>query len=308
MVRDGIIGFAVGDALGVPGEFKSRVHLKDNPITEMIGFGTHPVPKGTWSDDTSMMIATMDSIIKSKGISYNDMALRFCDWAERNKYTATGQVFDIGTTTWDSLMRYSNSLKPAIECGATNFYENGNGSLMRILPLAYYLHKYDKNIMPTINNVSSITHAHEVSVLGCVLYVRYAIFLMMGIESNTAYDMLRTCNYESIFSQGAIKEYERILTGNIKCLSLEDIRSTGYVVHTLESVIYSFLNNKGYKDSVLAAINLGGDTDTIGALTGGLSGIYYGYDNIPISWIESLAKKDYLLYMSDEFSSYLNSI
>jgi ADP-ribosyl-[dinitrogen reductase] hydrolase len=308
MVKDGIIGFVVGDALGVPVEFITRQKLNKDPVINMREFGVHNVPKGAWSDDTSMVIATIDSIIKSNGINYNDMGNKFCDWAERNNYTATGQVFDIGTTTWDSLMRYSEGNKNAIECGADSFYENGNGSLMRMLPLAYYLNKSKKDVFKVVKEASSITHAHEVSVLGCYIYTRFAMYLIKKVPKDIAYMLIKRIDYESMFSKEAIEHYKRILVDDIRLLDTQFLSSTGYVVHTLESVMYSILCNYGYKECVTFAVNLGGDTDTIAALTGGLAGIHHGYDDIPRSWIQDVLRVKYLLDMSNAFESCLNNL
>ena len=179
---NGIIGFVVGDVLGVPVEFISREELRKNPVTDMKGFGTYNQPLGTWSDDTSMTLATMDSIINKKIIDTDDMANRFIKWFREAEYTATGKVFDIGRTTLQALAKFELKLDRAENCGGIDEYSNGNGSLMRMLPIAYYI--YYKNIQDeeTIYNivkrVSSITHAHEISILGCYIYVKFTLELL----------------------------------------------------------------------------------------------------------------------------------
>lgn len=137
---NGIIGLAIGDALGVPAEFKSREELKINPIIDMIGDGTYNLPAGTWSDDTSMTLATMDAIISTNTIDTNNMASKFIDWFRNAEYTATNETFDIGRTTLQALAKYELKLCDASSCGESNEYSNGNGSLMRILPIAYYIY------------------------------------------------------------------------------------------------------------------------------------------------------------------------
>ena len=184
-VRDGIIGFAIGDALGVPAEFKTREELKKAPITDMIEDGTYHVPKGTWSDDTSMTLATMHSIIEKRKIDTDDIANKFLQWFRNSEYTATEQLFDVGETTLQSLVRYEVNMDEAKKCGQTGEMDNGNGSLMRMLPIAYYIHGENINNYPKenyceivynyIKDVSSITHANEISILGCYIFVMFTI-------------------------------------------------------------------------------------------------------------------------------------
>ena len=164
-IKSAIYGFVIGDAMGVPVEFEEREKLMKNPVTNMLGYGSYDVPNGVWSDDTSMTLATMDSIIANKNkLDYNDIADKFCEWINNAKYTATNEVFDIGTTTKFSLMRYWNDKIDATKCGGIGISENGNGSLMRMLPIAFYCFYNkidDNNIIEIVKNVSSITHAHE---------------------------------------------------------------------------------------------------------------------------------------------------
>lgn len=138
-IKDGIIGFAIGDALGVPVEFKTREQLKNNPVLDMIENERYRLPKGTWSDDTCMSLATMDSIIQTKKIDTNDMANKFIKWFRNGEYTATGKTFDIGITTMKSLQAFELGIDQAENCGQDKEMDNGNGSLMRILPIAYYI-------------------------------------------------------------------------------------------------------------------------------------------------------------------------
>ena len=166
---DSIIGHAIGDAMGVPIEFESRDILLKKPVTTMLGYGNYDVPEGTWSDDTAMTLATMDSIAKKNGkIDCNNIADRFCNWINNADYTATNEVFDIGITTKYALMRYWDDKTDATKCGGTGASENGNGSLMRILPIAFYCYykkKKEKEIIDIVKKVSSITHAHVIFML-----------------------------------------------------------------------------------------------------------------------------------------------
>lgn len=298
IVKDSLYGFIVGDAMGVPIEFEDREKLINKPVTSMLGYGSHDVEAGVYSDDTSMTLATMDSIIKQNGIiNYNDIADKFCNWVNNNEYTATNKIFDIGMTTKYALIKYFNNKIDATMCGGTNINENGNGSLMRMLPIALYCFykniKDDNEIFTLVKNSSSITHAHDISILGCYIYVRYVISLLETKNKISSYNFIKKLDY-SMFIEEVKLEYSRILFSDISTLNINDINSNGYVVDTLEAVFWIVLNCSSYNESIIGAINLGGDTDTIGAITGSIAGILYGYDNISKRWISKLKNKDYI--------------
>ena len=301
---DGLMGFVVGDAMGVPVEFKSREELLKKPVTKMIGYGTHNMPEGTWSDDTSMMIATIDSINSKNGIDYEDMALKFAAFKNHAQYTATHEVFDIGNTCARAIDRFEENHDDPLTCGEKSIDSNGNGSLMRILPIAYYAvarHLKDNEVLELVRNVSSITHAHEISIMGCYIYTRFAMFLLNGKDKYSAYSMTKCVDY-TMFDEETQKYYDRLLKEDISKLTVDDIRSTGFVVDSLEACLWVLLKSESYTEAIIGAVNLGDDTDTIGALTGGLAGIVFGYDYIPKEWLDKIARKEYLLDIFEEFS------
>lgn len=261
-LKSAIYGLAVGDALGVPFEFMHRGTFVCNGMT---GNGTHNQKPGTWSDDTSMTLATCKSIKENKGISTKDITEKFSDWLNKGEYTPDSIVFDCGITT-------SNAIKNGV--GASDFYSNGNGSLMRILPLAFTNCDNEE-----INYISAITHAHEISQEGCRIYVEIARNLLSGQKLVNVIKSIKTS-----------KTYSRIK--KLDNISEADISSSGYVVDTLEASLWCILNTDNYKDAVIKAVNLGDDTDTVGAVTGGLAGIIYGYSSIPSEWIDILRAKD----------------
>lgn len=302
-MKAGILGFAVGDALGVPAEFLNRDLLQKNPIKDMVGYGSHKVPLGTWSDDTSLMIATLDSIIENKNIDFDDIMYKFCEWFSYAKYTATDELFDIGISTRKAILNFNRG-ESAIKCGPTGLYENGNGSLMRILPFVYYLKYNDLPYEEKINlikNASSITHGHEISCLGCQIYSDYLNMLLDGIDKFQAIEMLKKINYDKYYSDESVKQYSQILKGDLKSIGINDIKSSGYVVDTLEASLWCTLNNDSYEEAVITAVNLGEDTDTIGAITGSINGIIYGKNSIPERWLNNLQKKEYLQELADSF-------
>ena len=171
--KNGVIGLAIGDAMGVPLEFCIREKLQKNITIEMLGYGSHNVPKGTWSDDTSMTLGLIDAINKTGNIVPSDIADNFVKWAEKAEFTATGVRFDIGRTCLRAIVNYEKGINPT-ECGLDDEFSNGNGSLMRILPLIYYCYAKKMNnadIYKVVRDVSSITHRHEISIMGCYIYV-----------------------------------------------------------------------------------------------------------------------------------------
>ena len=265
--KNAIMGLAIGDALGVPYEFEERGSFE---CKDMIGFGSHDQPLGTWSDDTSMTIATLKSIIDNNfSVNVDSIREYFLSWLNNGEFTVDGVVFDVGHTTLKALMTGEPRMGE---------YENGNGSLMRILPLAFSFVSDDE-----IRAVSSITHGHWISTEACVIYVHIANDLLMG------------GNLEEVLSNGKYPEpFDRLK--NLKQLKESEIRSSGYVVDTLEAALWALLNSNSYEEAVLKAINLGEDTDTVGAVTGGLAGIIYGLESDTCKeWYKKLRGKDVIL-------------
>ena len=304
-ITDAVIGFAVGDALGVPVEFKKREELKENPVLDMLGYGSHNVPKGTWSDDSSMLLATMDSICRKGHIDCEDIMIRFCRWYYLGEYTTDGKAFDIGFTTRRALNNFHKNDWDALICGSYDIRSNGNGSLMRIFPLAYYFHHNDVSVeqqVETVRNVSSLTHGHPISVMGCYIYTKYIMGLLSGLDKEKAYVAIQNEDYRSYFDEDTINQYYRIIESNISNLPEADIKSTGYVVDTLEASLWAILTTDSYEKAVLTAVNLGDDTDTVGALAGGLAGIIYGLDNIKDVWRNSLINSSYIFELCDLYS------
>lgn len=290
--KSALFGVAVGDALGVPVEFESREFLKSNPVTEMIGFGSHPVPAGTWSDDSSLTFCLAESI--AEGLDLYNLSRKFLRWANENYWTPTGYVFDIGVSTQESIDRLEEGVDPALSGGKSES-SNGNGALMRILPLIFYVkNRPIEERFEITKQVSSITHGHIRSVLTCFYYLEFAGKLLEGSSPHEAYEALKNellpflSSY--VKSHEEISHFNRLLLQDVHILPEEEIESSGYVVHTLEASIWCLLNSKSYEEAVLKAVNLGEDTDTTGAVTGGLAGLVYGYQNIPKRWLKQLVR------------------
>lgn len=282
-IYDAVMGLIVGDALGVPVEFKASDTFH---VDDMIGYGTYNQPPGTWSDDSSLTLATMESIIRKGKIDPADIMLNFSRWLNNAEFTPYGEVFDVGGTTEAAIRRFQNGIEP-LKCGLNHYKHNGNGSLMRILPLALF-----PSSMNDINEISSLTHAHEISRRACRLYVGTAEQLLKGASL-----------WEVIGCSGIwVKEFDRI--PKIHKLNRDEIRSTGYVMDTLEAALWCVYHTSSYRDCVLTAVNLGGDTDTIAAVAGGLAGIIYGCggeSGIPDEWIAQIARKDWISDLCERF-------
>ena len=184
-----ILGLIVGDALGVPVEFMSRAEMKDNPVTDMIGYGTHNQPAGTWSDDSSMVIATVEWLgeIEDKLPEYSLLMEKFNNWLMYGDYTPYGEVFDCGISTNTAIINYGKGREP-LECGGKSEWDNGNGSLMRILPAALHrakgLAKDDMEDKEFIYNLSALTHGHLRSKMGCLIYAKLIADLFCNGDKN----------------------------------------------------------------------------------------------------------------------------
>lgn len=294
IIHSAMFGLVVGDALGVPVEFKPRAYLKLNPVVDMMGYGTHHQPAGTWSDDSSLALCLAESLCG--GYNLNDIAQKFLKWFNAEIWTPHGKVFDIGIATTEAIKMIKHGADPVL-CGGASEMDNGNGSLMRILPLLFYLQneKDLKIVFKSVKEVSSITHAHFRSVFSCFIYIVYGLELLKGIDKREAYaNMQLTLNdfiADHDFEQKEIDLFKRILIDDISAVGENDIYSSGYVLHSLEASLWCILTTGTYKDAVLKAVNLGEDTDTTAAITGGLAGLMYGFESIPENWVNSIVKK-----------------
>lgn len=310
-VLGGILGFVTADALGVPVEFGPRSILKADPVTGMRAFGIFDQPAGTWSDDSSMTLCALESLT-SCGLNYEDMMEQFLAWANDGHMTPYGEVFDMGRTTREALMRYAKGT-PLMECGATGERENGNGSLMRILPLALYLHRTtgthfstESGAYEAIHNVSSLTHAHPISLISCGIYCAVACHLLNGVELREAISSgisdAKTYYRDQPAFAPWLERFVRVEAEILAELPEDSIQSSGYVLHTLEAALWCLLTTKAYNECVLQAVNLGEDTDTVAAVAGGLAGIYYGKEAIPNEWLDVIAKRGMIESLCRDFS------
>ncbi|SIS91684.1 ADP-ribosylglycohydrolase [Chryseobacterium ureilyticum] len=308
-VKAGIMGICIGDALGVPVEFKKREDLKKSPVTGMLEYMSWNQPKGTWSDDSSLTLCLAE--VLTKGYDLEKIGQSFVQWNKYGHWTAHGRLFDIGGTTRHSIARL---IKGESARFSGNIFEedNGNGSLMRIIPLAFYLENEDdiQKLYQTVKEVSAITHGHFRSVFACFIYIIFAIQLIKGKSKKEAYVHMQKLALEYAELQGfnpsEVGLFQRILKNDISVYPEDEIRASGYVLHSLEASLWCFLNSENYSESVLKAVNLGEDTDTTAAITGGLAGIYYGFENIPQEWVSVLVRKDDIIAVCEKLQNQLS--
>lgn len=282
-IRACILGLAVADALGVPVEFRARTELDRDPVTGMRGYGTHHMPAGTWSDDTSMTLCALEALAREE-FSWDAVMRNFAGWYADAEFTATGELFDIGISCRSAIRNYTERHLEPLSCGMTGERENGNGSLMRILPFALYA----PEDLDFIETASDLTHAHRRSEMACGVYA----LLLSGILSGGKRGVPAALK-QAEARYGGEKEWENyapLLT--VEGRSRDSIRSSGYVVHTLEAALWCLLTTENYRDCVLKAVNLGEDTDTVAAAAGGLAGALYGVEGIPREWLDALLGRE----------------
>ncbi len=293
-----LLGMAVGDALGVPYEFLSREEAGRRVTESMQGWGTHNQPPGTWSDDTSLALCTVEAMIE--GYNIHKVAHNFVKWLDEGFWTPHGIAFDIGATTRKAIDRLRTGRDP-IMAGGEDEMDNGNGSLMRILPILWYFEKTGHYDVQTVAELSSLTHRHPRSMTACVILVRFAQMLLNhGIRQ--AYTALQKELQGNSFQRDDQASHFWRLT-HLNNLTEVEIQSDGYVIHTLEASLWCLLQTSNYKEAILKAVRLGGDTDTTACVVGGLAGIAYGWQSIPGHWIDMVARKEEIMTLCDKLES-----
>ena len=292
LIRGAIFGHVIGDALGVPVEFVPREKLRSHPVSGMAGGGSRGYPAGTWSDDSSMTLCALASLTQCNGFDGADMMERFARWAQEGYMTSTGRAFGIGRTTAAAIGRFLRG-EHSSAYGGKSEKDNGNGSLMRILPVVLFnffcgADELDGQKLEIVYQASELTHAHPRSRTACGIYALIAAELLRKPEKPSILLGLKKSS-EFYRKQGEYPNFTRLFSEGFASLPAEEIRSGGYVVDTLEAAVWCLLNSGTYEDCVLRAVNLGGDADTIAAIAGGLAGILYGEAGLPEAWVTQLA-------------------
>lgn len=292
-VRGGLWGLLVGDALGVPYEFNAPAdlpaleHLEMVPPTSFMRSHQGVAP-GTWSDDGALSLALLDSLLEQGSLDLNHFGSNVVAWARKGKFAVGGQVFDIGIQTSRAVSNLKRGMSAA-ESGPTLVESNGNGSLMRVLPLALW-HQGDTSELVQMAHAQSLpTHGHPVSQVCCAVYVLVARNLLQGGAMAEAWEgaiQYLTAMYESH------PEHAQALAA-VLAERQKAPRGSGYVVDSLWSV-FAVCKKESYEAVVKNAVALGRDTDTTACIAGGLAGIRFGYEAIPLRWRDALRGREIL--------------
>ncbi len=282
--RGALLGLAVGDALGTTNEFKKPGSFQ--PIDDLVGGGPFNLLRGQWTDDTSMAYALGQSLIYRDGFDANDQMNKYLAWWKYGAYSCTGECFDIGNTVRAALERYELTGEP--EAGSKDPMSAGNGSLMRLAPIALFYFGDIKKSLHYAGESSKTTHGANEAVTACQYFAALINGAIAGVPKA---ELLN--NYEPY--SGAWSDFP--LAKNLKPIvaaeylhkSVGDISPTSYVIDTLEAALWCFANSENFKEGALMAANLGGDADTVASVYGQISGAYYGECNIPAEWIQSIS-------------------
>ncbi len=284
-----MLGLAVGDALGTTLEFAARDTMP--PLTDIVGGGPFRLKPGEWTDDTAMALALADSLAADPDLDEHDLMQRFVGWYRHGTYACTGKCFDIGITTRQALGRFEVSGDPV--AGSTDPQSAGNGSLMRLSPVAIRHWQDRAKLADVAARQSRTTHAAPEAVDACVAFAELLADAIAG-ESRS-----RVLASRSRW-QGRVGE---VLAGSWRGKHRDQIRSSGYVIHSLEAALWCVGRTGSFKDAVLLAANLADDADTVAAITGQLAGALYGASTIPSDWTRQLAWRERLQQAAEKLAS-----
>ena len=284
------LGLAIGDAVGTTLEFSVR---DSKPrLEDMVGGGPFDLPCGAWTDDTAMALALAESLADSGDLDCQDLMDRFVGWCKNGEYSCTGDCFDIGITIRDALARYLRTKDPM--AGSTDPKTAGNGSLMRLAPVALRFWNDRSRLAEVAALQSRTTHGAEQAVDACRVF---AEMLADAIAGSRRIDLLKSRRLEGH------PEIAGIVKGSWRGCRRSEIHSSGYVVHTLEAAIWAVARTGDFRNAVLLAANLGEDADTVAAVTGQLAGALYGLSGIPEKWLDQVAWKDRLMRAANRLLS-----
>ena len=284
-----LLGLAVGDAVGTTLEFKPRGTF--TPLTDMVGDGPFGLKPGQWTDDTSMALCLATSLVEKQGFDAHDQMNRYVNWYEHGYLSSTGRCFDIGNTTRAALQRFQQSGDPF--SGSTHPQAAGNGSLMRLAPVPLFYYPDREKMRHYSAESSRTTHSAAACLDACRLFADMLYLALSGADKET----ILTGSEPEIVTEPLI---QAIATGSYRQKTVAQIRGSGYVVESLEAALYCFWQTDSYEEAVLAAANLGDDTDTTAAICGQIAGAYYGLAGIPVSWLEKLTLRQKITTLADQ--------
>jgi ADP-ribosyl-[dinitrogen reductase] hydrolase len=278
--RGALVGLAIGDALGAPVEFKDRGSFLE--VREMLAGGYFKLPAGAWTDDTAMALCLADSLLHDGNLDVKDLLDRFLGWIYENENTSTGQCVGVGQNTFAVLGNYRRT--GALTAPAVNGRSDGNGALMRLAPVACRHWSNPSKARAIARSQSYATHASELSAASCDAMASILCDLIVGRPWEDA--------LAKIAADPWPEEIGAILAGGWQAKPHDEISSSGYVVDTLEAAIWAVGTTLSFEEALIAAVNLGHDADTVGAVAGQLAGARYGVRTIPARWRELLIQHD----------------
>ena len=294
-----LVGLAVGDAVGTTLEFKTPGTFE--PLDDMVGGGPYRLQPGQWTDDTSMALCLAESLVACEGFNAGHQMDLYVRWWREGYLSSTGRCFDIGNTVKDALKRYQQTEFAMM--GSTDPMSAGNGSLMRLAPVAMFFATDPELAIRLCGESSRTTHGARTCIDAC----RYFGGLIVGaLRGATKEELLseRYCPVVGLWEQAPLcAEIDEIATGSFKRVEPPDIVGSGYVVKSLEAALWAFYRSETFEEGCLKAANLGNDADTTAAIYGQIAGAFYGMDGIPSGWREKLADRELI----SNFASSLHS-
>lgn len=291
-----ILGLAVGDAMGVPLEFKDPGTYQ--PVNDMVGGGAFDLMPGMWTDDTSMALCLAESLAEKGSFDPIDQLHRYLKWYREGYLSSNGICFDIGNTTRRAITIFADTGEPYP--GPDDEYSAGNGSLMRLAPVPLFFMSNPLESLELSGRSSCTTHKHILAVDSC----RYLGGLIHGALIGKSKQKLLSPRYSPVNGYWEEKPLAT-LVDEVACGSYKEkqpplIRGRSYVVKSLEAAIWAFHNSDNFEEGCLLAVNLGEDADTTGAIYGQLAGAYYGKKGIPRKWLDKLVKQDLIEDIIDD--------
>ena len=294
-----LLGLAVGDALGTTLEFKSPGTF--TPITDMVGGGPFNLKPGQWTDDTSMALCLAESLLECKGFDARDQLERYVRWRDDGHWSVTGTCFDIGTVVDRALTTFKRTGNPF--SGPTEERAAGNGSLMRLAPVPLFFARDPEVAIRMAADSSRTTHGTAMAVDAC----RYFAGLIVGAIRGAAKDELLAPNYTpatGLWDREPLHpRVAEVASGSFHRREPPRIAGTGFVVQSLEAALWAFATTGDFRTGALAAVNLGNDADTTGAIFGQIAGAYYGVDEIPPEWRARTAMSHEITAMAERIAA-----
>lgn len=277
-----LVGLACGDAVGTTLEFMSRGNF--TPITDMVGGGPFKLLPGQWTDDTSMALCLAESLLYRNGFDAIDQMNRYCNWYQHGYLSCTGECFDIGMTVAGALNNYLKTGNPW--SGSVDERSSGNGSLMRIAPVAIFYRQKPDELIQYAADSSRTTHGSAECIDAC------QYFCQLLVRAFIAKDKKHLINIEYSATTAKIKS---IANSDFLNKSYAQIKGSGYVIESLEAALWCFHQASSFEEAILLSANLGDDADTTAAICGQIAGAFYGLDSIPEHWLKKLAWREYIL-------------